>query len=199
VNKKATLVVEYRRRFIWFDGYITPRIASRFKKILDRLNNLKCFPIIFYIRGVGGDAYSAFSMMSEITNSASPVAIVAHDFVNSACFTMTQSGAHRLALKGTVFSFHPSVQVVSGKQKAGQITQEEMLGTLDALRLIDGMQLYWFMKKGRPVKEVFSLFNQNKTINLAQARKLKLVDDFYQERDFRRDRLIIRKKLKARK
>ena len=192
--KKTVLVFDSRERFIWLDGWITPEMASRFKRILDRLNR-KSAPIVLYIRGMGGDPHSAFNIMSDMNNSISPISVVAHNYVASACFTITQAGDYRLAMKGTRFSFHPAVLVVQPKKESFEMTQEELMGTLESLRLTDGVQLSWFFKKGRPVKDIFNLFNTNTTINLPRAKRLKIMDDYYKERDFLRDRRIVRKKL----
>ena len=194
---KTNLVVDYEDRFIWLDGHITSLVASRFVKMLAKLNRLECSPIIFYIKGPGGNPYPTFWMMSEIEASASPVAIVAHEYVNSACFTITQAGVHRLALKGTRFSFHPVEFDISNNQKVIRTTQQELMGVLDSLRLIDAMQLLWFLKRSRPVKKVMRLFIEDSTIGLSKARKLKIIDDYYEESDFLKDKRRAMKLIKT--
>ena len=149
MTKKTVLVFDSRERFIWLDGMISPEVARRFKYILDMLNR-KFAPITLYIKGLGGDPYSAFCMMSDMNKSTSPISVVAHEYVGSGCFTITQAGDYRLAMKGTLFSFHPAVLIVHPKKESFEMTQEELIGTLESLRFKDAVQLTWFFKKGRP-------------------------------------------------
>lgn len=199
MKDKTVFLVNYKRNFIWLDGSITPKVALMFQKALARLNDKAPSYIIFYIRGVGGDPYSAFSMMGDIANSRAPVSVVAHDYVRSGCFLITQAADYRLALKGTKFTFHSAEfdlsEYESAKVKA--MTQEEVYGAMHSLRLIDGVQLAWFLKKGRPIKHIISLLLKDATISLGTAKRLKLMDDYYREEDFMKDKRLVNRILKA--
>ncbi len=198
MDEKSILVVDYKERFIWLDGVITPSVAYQFKRILTKLNRLKMWPIVFYIRGIGGDFHATSFMMNEITTSDSPVSVVAHGFVYSGCFTMTQAGHYKLALPGTKLTFHPTESVIkkiSGDQV--QLSQSQLITRLERARLADAVQLSWFLKKGRPTKEIFDMFQVETTISLPKAKKLHLIDDYYKKEDFLKDRRIARKLIKA--
>lgn len=198
MKEKTVFVFDYKERIIWLDGSINPKVAVKFQKVLARLNKLKLSPIIFYIRGPGGDPYSTLFMMSAIVRSASPVAIIAYDYVNSGCFTITQAASYRLALKGTKFSFHPAeVDMAKQSYRSTSMTQEELIGILEGLRLIDGVQLVWFLSRGKPVEEIFRLFINNSTISLGTAKRLCLMDDYYKEADFIKDKKLVRRIIKA--
>jgi len=198
VEKESVLVASYKERFIWLDGEINPRVAYRFKRMLAKLNKLKTSPIIFYVRGPGGNPHSTFFMMSEIVASSGPVAVVAHGLVNSGSFTITQAGAHRLALPGTKFTFHPAEGYFKENSKGlVRLGQDQFTESLRRLMLIDAIQLSWFFKKGRPTKVIFDLFRAETTLSLPQARKLHIIDDYYNRKEFLRDRRIARKLIKA--
>jgi len=198
-DEEFALVAGYKERFIWLDGEINPKVAYQFKRMLSKLNRLKCAPITFYIRGPGGNSYSAFHIMNEINNSDSPVATVAHGYVGSGCFTITQAGAHRLALAGTKFIFHLAESAFEGKYSGIiEMTQSWHIDNLERLKLIDGAQLCWFSKKGRPIKKIFDLFKAETVLTVPKARKLHLIDDYYKEKDFLKDRRIARKLIRAR-
>ena len=199
-DEKSDLVADYKERFVWLDGCITPKLADKFRRVMARLNKSEPAPIVLYIRGPGGEPHSALAMMNDIVNSKSPVVIVAHDFVNSACFLITQAGACRLAMAGTTFTFHPAVAVVfkkKYKEDEIQFTQAELIDSLERLRLTDGIQLTWFLKKGRPTQRIFNLFRVETTISVPKAQKLRLIDDYYDKKDFIKDRRIANRLLKA--
>jgi len=198
MDEEFLLVVSYKERFIWLDGEINPKVAYRFKRMLAKLNKLNTSPIIFYVRGPGGNPHSTFFMMSEIMASNSPVAVVAHGFVNSGCFTITQAGTHRLALAGTKFTFHPAEGYFK-ENPTGlvRLAQDQFMDSLRRLMLIDAIQLFWFFKKGRPTKVIFDLFRAETTLSLPQARKLRLIDGYYKRGDFLKDIKIVRKLIKA--
>jgi ATP-dependent protease ClpP protease subunit len=194
MSEKFVLVCDYEHRVIWHDGFITERTASRFEKILKRLNK-KLGPICFYIRGPGGDPPSTFKMMQLIMGSENPVACIAHDHVCSGCFTMTQAGEHRLALPGTRFVFHPSVIDVTDKVR---FTQQALVDEVEKLRRTDGIQLMYFIRKGKPAGEIYELFDAEAVITVPRAIKLNLIDAYYKKEDFLPDRRRIRKLIKAR-
>lgn len=194
MDERKVLLVDYKNRFIWFDGEINARIAKRFTRILRNLNRLKCSMIVFYIRGIGGDFHPALDMMNAITDSDSPVAIVAHDFVNSGCFLITQAGHHRLALAGTKFGFHRSVFHFKQGINLGR---HELLEFIEKARVLDAIQLGWFSRKARSTKEVFDLLDDEATISLKKAKDLGLMDDYYKKEDFLKDKRIVSKMLRA--
>jgi len=194
MNARKTLLVDYDNRFIWLDGEITAGIAKRFAHMLRKLNRLKCSMIIFYIRGIGGDFHPALDMMNAITASDSPVAIVAHDFVNSGCFLITQAGHHRLALAGTKFGFHRSVW--NFKQNI-DLGRHELLEFVERGRVLDTIQLSWFFRKAQSVEEVFNLFDDEARIGLKKAKDLGLIDDYYKKEDFLKDKKVVNRMLRA--
>lgn len=198
-EEKSILVADYENRVIWFDGSITEKTAFRFSKILAKLNKLKREPIVFYIRGPGGDPWSAFSMINDIYNSLSPVGCVAHGYVASGCFTLTQAGMWSAALSGTKFSFHSAEGVFCASKNDQQITQEELTDWVERLRLIDFLQFFWFSMRGRPVGKIREMLKLSKALSLAMAKKLKLIDGYFSKADFLEDRKGIRKIIRKRK
>jgi hypothetical protein len=194
--QKSVIVSDRNSRIIWIDGRIDKKLADKFSKKIKSFNK-KCAPIFIYIKGPGGDAHAAFQIMNDIENSDSPVATIAHDYVASACFLITQAGNHKLALPGTTFGFHRSNLYF--KRYIEGIEQSEVVAQLDRLRLVDALQLGWFLRKGRPTKEVFDLFHEGARISLSKAKKLNLIDDYYKKEDFLRDRRLINGILKAKR
>ncbi len=188
-DKDTVFVVDYQNRTIWLDGSISVKIAKKFKKALSRLNKISYKHIIFYIRGPGGDPYATFTMMGDMSMSVSPIVTVSNDYVRSGCFTITQAGSIRLALKGTKFYFHPAIATIS----KGSITQDHLVGMVEGLRLLDAVQLVWFSRKGRPVKKIHNLLISEATIGLSKAIKHKIMDGYYKEEDFIKDKKSIKK------
>src|SRR3989338_6879521 len=137
VKEKSILVVDYKNRIIWIDGTITEKMASSFGKIINKLNRLEVVPIVLYIRGPGGDPWSTFSMINDIVNSPSSVGCVAHGYVASGCFTLTQGGAWRAAIAGTKFVFHSTAGVCLAHKNKVERTQKELIDWVERLRLAD--------------------------------------------------------------
>lgn len=198
-KEKSILVADYQNRVIWFDGSITQKTARRFSKILAKLNKLKKDPIVFYIRGLGGNPWATFSMINDIHNSPSPVGCVAHGHVASGCFTLTQPGTWRAALPGTKFFFHSAVTVSYPSKKNRELTQSELNTCLDKLRLADWIQFFWFSMRGRPVEMIQDMLKSNKSLSLPKAKKFKLMDISFKKSDFLKDRKSIRKILRKQK
>ena len=181
------LVVDYERRFIWFEegrGF-TSSVAEGVIRILDKLNKISHEPIIFYIQGIGGDAYAFMKLAHVIGKLESKVVFVAFDFVKSGCFWITQCGSMCLAVAGTKFIFHRAMHYLS---RNTEMTQKNYLKGYDQLKLLDAMQFWIFTLKGTPVSTISRLFEREATISVEKAIKLKLVADIYGEDDFRRDR-----------
>ncbi|MDO8496537.1 MAG: ATP-dependent Clp protease proteolytic subunit [bacterium] len=199
-KEKSILVADYKNRIIWFDGSITQKTASRFSKIVDRLNKLEVAPIVLYIRGPGGDPWSAFSMINDVFNSPSPIGCVAHGCVASGCFTLTQAGLWRAALPGTRFVFHSAEGMFRAHKKDIQMTQQELSDWAERLKLADFVQFFWFSMRGRPVWIIEEMLKSSKVLSLPQAKKLRLVDSYFKNTDFLQDekkiREIIRKQRK---
>ncbi len=186
-------MVDYKHRIIWLDGTVTQKTASKFGNILNKLNRFKVAPIVFYIRGPGGDPWATISMINDITNSQSPVGCVAHGCVASGCFTLTQAGLWRAALPGTKFVFHSAEGFSRASKKNIQQTQKEISDWLERLRLADFIQFLWFSMKGRPVSMIQEMLKANVVLNLPGAIKFCLVDSCFSKKDFVRDKKLIRK------
>lgn len=197
-DEESVLVVDYKERFIWLDGGISSIVAYQFKRMITKLNKSGVGPIVFYISGPGGDTHAGFSMINEISNSDNPVVTVAHGILSSGCFTITQAGAYRLTLPGSKFVFHPAeLQFSKNLKHHFQMTQNQLLESLERLRLVDSVQLSWFLKKGRPTRKIFDLLRDGATISSSRAIDLNLMDGYYKTSDFLKDRRIARKLIKA--
>src|SRR3989344_2631149 len=191
--EKSILVVDYKNRIIWLDGTITQKMASRFGRIMDKLNKIKVVPMVLYIRGPGGDPWATISMINDIIQSPSPVGCIAHGYVASGCFTLTQGGIWRVALPGTKFVFHSAEGFLYPSRRVIQQTQKDISEWLERLRLIDFMQFYFFSLRGRPVSMIQEMLKANAVLTLPAVIKLKLVDAYYDNKDFVHDRALIRK------
>jgi len=182
------LVADYGRRFIWYEGgnALTFSLAAGIIRILKKLNELSHKPIIFYISGVGGDAYAFIKIAHMIENIESPVMFVAFGSVRSGCFWITQCGNACFAVAGTKFMFHHAVVYCrSGKTN---MSQKDFFDGLKQLMLIDAVQFWIFTRRGSPVKTILNLFKQEAIISVKKAVELKLVMDVYDKNDFNMDK-----------
>ena len=195
--EKSILLVDYKHRIIWLDGSITPKMAFRFEKIMNKLNKIKIAPVILYIRGPGGNFWATISMINDISNSPSPVGCVAHGCVASGCFTLTQAGVWRAALPGTKFIFHSAEGFSRAFKKGIQQTQKEISDWLERLRLVDFLQFFWFSIRGRPVSMIQEMLKANMVLSLPVAIKFHLIDKYFDKQDFIHDRALIKKIQKA--
>lgn len=195
-REKSILVADYKNRIIWFDGSITQKTASKFGDILNKLNRIKVAPIIFYVRGPGGDPWSTFAMINDVNNSPSPVGCVAHEYVASGCFTLTQAGVWRAALSGTKFVFHSAGGFSYACKKDIEQTQKDISDWLERLMLVDFVQFFWFSLRGRPVQMIQEMLKSNAVLSVPRAIKLHLIDSYYNRNDFLEDRRVIRKLIK---
>ena len=197
MREKSVLAVDYKSRVIWLDGSITEKMAFRFGKIINKLNKIQVAPIVLYIRGPGGNPWSVFSMINDIFNSPSPVGCVAHSYVASGCFTLTQAGKWRGALPGTKFFFHSADGVSYPSKKEIQQTQEDIGHWLERLKLADFMQFFYFSMRGRPVQMIWEMLKTNTKLSIPMAIKFQLIDNYFNKKDFLADRKFIRKIIKA--
>lgn len=195
--EKSILLADYRHRIIWLDGTITQKMASRFDNILNKLNKIKIAPIILYVKGPGGDPWAVVSMINDIINSPSPVGCVAHDYVASGCFTLTQAGTWRAALPGTKFVFHSADGLSRASKKSRQQTQKQISDWLETLKLADFIQFFWFSMKGRPVSIIQEMLKANMILSLPAAIRFHLIDKYFDKKDFLEDKRLIRKIQKA--
>ena len=191
--EKSILIVDYQNRIVWFDGSITHRIAIKFGNIIKKLNEKQIAPITFYIRGLGGNPWSMISMFNDIMQSPSPIGCVAHDYVASACFTLTQAGVWRAALPGTKFLFHSADGFSRATKRNIQQTQQEISDWLERLKLADLMQFFYFSLRGRPVQAIHEMLKANMALSLPRAIQFFLVDKYFNRKDFLQDRQLIRK------
>lgn len=189
MSTKSILLCNYEDRTIWLEGEITDRVARNFKKYLEKMNKSGSGPIVFYISGAGGDIFLCLDMIYAVRKSGSPVASVAHGQVNSASFLLTQSGHTRLALPGTKFGFHRVVsRGIPPSAKESSMSVRYHLEAISQLSLADALQLVIFLRRGRPVKQVFTLFKDEAILSVAQAIKLGLMDYYFKESDFEKDK-----------
>lgn len=191
--EKSILTVDYKNRVIWLDGSITQRVASRFGNIINKLNRFKVAPIVLYIRGPGGDPWSTISMFNDITESPSPIGCVAHGYVASGCFTLTQAGVWRAALPGTKFIFHSADGLSYASKKDRQQTQKQISDWLERLKLADFFQFFCFSLRGRPISMIQEMLKDNKVLSMPRAIKLHLIDKYFDKEDFLEDRKLIKK------
>ena len=184
---RIILVVDYKRRFVWFQGEdsFTPSLATGSIRILKKLNKLSRKPIIFYISGIGGDMYAFTKLAHAIEKIESPVAFVAFDFVRSGCFWITQCGDACSAVAGTKFMFHRAVHHRPSKTTMSQI---DYFRGLNELMLVDAVQFWIFTRRGSPIKTVLKLFEQEATLSVKKAIKLNLVAVVYDKSDFNKHR-----------
>ena len=192
-KQEAILVVDYKRRFIWLDSgekeaVISSSLASGVIGMLKKLDSLSNEMIIFYIRGRGGDVYAMMRVAVTIEAMRSPVTFVPFDFVRSASFWVTQYGRMRLSLGGTKFMFHRAAQSVRVDYKT--LTQVDCLVTLDRLKLVDGIQLWAYSRRGRPISKIAELLLGESILTTEMAIKYRLIDGLYDEKDFDKDKKI---------
>jgi len=195
----SVLVSDIDARFIWFEGLITPKTAVDFGRMLAKINrsSSESTPIYFYIKGVGGEINSTIAMAQYIEGSPSPVCVVAHGLVASGCFLLTQAGKSRLAMAGTKFKFHPAAMGLNKKIKF--IEQRELYHVLDKAKISNAVQLSWFLRKGKPADVICRLFADVAVMGLPKAIRLNLVDHYFKEADFYKDRRIARRLIKRAK
>ncbi|PIR42118.1 MAG: hypothetical protein COV30_00255 [Candidatus Yanofskybacteria bacterium CG10_big_fil_rev_8_21_14_0_10_37_15] len=194
MNKKTVktrpeliLVTDYKERFIWFEcgRSFTHSLAEGIIKILNKLDKDSCQPIIFYIKGIGGDFYAFVKLAHAIERLKSSVVFIAFDFVKSGCFLITQSGKKCLAMADTKFTFHQAVDFLP---KNEIMSQKKYLEGYSRLKQVDSLQFWIFTRKGTPVRLISDLFEQEATISTQEAIKLGLVENVYDEIDFRKDK-----------
>ena len=192
----AILIADYERRFIWFDvrESLNSSLAAGFVKLLKKLDGLSDKPITIYIRGVGGDFYAFMRMAHVIEDIKSNVAFVSFDLVRSGCFWITQFGNEHYALNGTRFTFHRAAESLN---KGKKMSQEEYLRGFSRLKLIDGMQLWFFTRRGTPISEIIRLLEMDATITVDDALRLKLVSGTYDNANFNIDKELVQKLVAA--
>lgn len=198
------LVSSLEERFIWFDGEISIQAAKAFIKRLAQLNNCGTEPIFFYISGPGGSLDPYLDMVIAINNSKSKVFCVSHSVVGSVSFMLTQAVpvGFRLAVTGTKFMFHRAIDCLIDPIKAGtNITQEDYLNSFKTLARLDGFELAMFFLKCRPDcrGEITELLRVEKVISVSKAIKLGIIDNYFDKKDFMKDRRIAKALLKRRK
>jgi len=198
IADKKLLVVDYRERIVWLDGEITARIAERFRVIMAKLNKKRCSPIGIYVRGPGGNIFACLEMMDEIERSDSPVFGVGHGYLKSGSFLLIQAAIRRLAVAGTKFTFHKAEDHSSIYKNTDSIryTQDYYRERLENLKLIDAVQLRWFLRRSRRSEKVIDLFQEEATVGIKQAQELGVLDNYFKEKEFQEDRRIIKRILR---
>lgn len=204
MKRNWQVVVSVKERFIWFEGKISRQAAKAFIKRLIQLNNCGTEPIFFYISGPGGSLDSYLDMVIAINNSKSKVFCVSHGWVGSASFMLTQSVpvGFRLAVTGTKFVFHRTIDCVIEQIKAGtNITQEDYLEDFKTLARLDGLALAMFFLKCKPDcrTQIAELQQGEEIISVNKAIKLGIMDNYFDKKDFMKDRRIVKALLRRRK
>ena len=198
MKETSVLVSDIDARFIWFEGEIFPGTAKIFARLLSKMNSSPEFgPIFFYIKGIGGDYAVTMEMAKCIERSPDPVCTVAHGYVGSGCFILTQAGQKRLAMDGTKFTFHPAA--IGIRKGLENLEQNEIHKLLNWAKVTNAVQLSWFLRRGEPAATICELFQGGAVIGLRKAIKLKLIDAYYKKSDFYKDRRIARRLIKRAK
>lgn len=190
---KSLLLVSYERRVIWLQGEVLDSMPRRLGQILDCMNRDDTSPIIFYVSSYGGSLLAALKMMKLIDASPGPVAFVGFNIVRSAGFLLMQSGHGAYALRGTCFQFHRSRDTYDHVQLAGiSFDQDAYFKKYIALAQDDALMLRHFLRRGK-YRCIPKLFEREAAISARFAKKIGLLDNYYDLVDFKNDRRAIRK------
>ncbi|PJE51284.1 MAG: hypothetical protein COV29_00815 [Candidatus Yanofskybacteria bacterium CG10_big_fil_rev_8_21_14_0_10_36_16] len=186
--EENVLAYSIDKRMIWMDirNSITNRTAFSFGQILKALNRKSNRDIKFFITGVGGDFFAALKMIGLIKSSQSKVTIVAHKFVRSACFTMTQAENTKevLATKDTEFMFHRAIgSTKTNGKKFLRFNRTDHFAMMEWLGLMDGLQAALFINRGTPISKIMGLFYEDATISFQECKQLKLIDGCFDEEE----------------
>ena len=84
--------------------------------------------------------------------------------------------------------FHRAAQSVRVDYKT--LTQVDCLVTLDRLKLVDGIQLWAYSRRGRPISKIAELLLGESILTTEMAIKYRLIDGLYDEKDFDKDKKI---------
>lgn len=189
-TKRKTEIIffyDYERRIIWLEGQISSQTALIFESVLKKLNKINHDDIHFFINGPGGDFYACLKMIKLIKSSQSKFVIVPFGVVRSGHFFLTQAEncKQRLAVTGTKFVFHHAVDIFL-RQKLSRVTmgQNDYEKRRKILQLIDAAQVVLFCEKGRPIRKIFELFNQEATISTGLAKRINLIDGLFPREKF---------------
>ena len=195
---KQLLVVDYQERVVWLDGEITAKTAKIFRAIMTKLNKKRCSPIGIYVRGPGGNIFACLEMMDEIDRSSSPVFCVGHGYLRSGSFLLIQAAARRLAVAKTRFTFHKAGDHSSIYKNVSSVkyTQAYYQDRLEKLRLIDAVQLRWFLKRSKQAEKLMGSFHKEATIGIKQAQELGVLDNYFKDKEFKKDRRVIKRILR---
>ena len=194
-NSEFQFAVSPEKRIIWFSGEICAESSRRIINSLRRLNKTREGPICFYLSGRGGDFKYCFAIGNEIQNSSNPVAGIAHGQVISACFMLTQFFKVCLGVEGTIFGFHRTAR--ESRITKGLIMNQDFLQReLDRLKMMDAIQVSVFYRRLRDFDRLFDFLRNDKVIEVSEAIKLGLIDDYFDRGEFGVDRRFMRGILK---
>lgn len=203
MKRNWQVVASVKERFIWFEGGINRQSARAFIKQLIKLNNEGSEPIFFYLSGPGGGLYACLDMIIAINNSKSKIFCVAHDWVGSASFMLTQSVpvGFRLAIAGTKFKFHRTIDIRQSIKPGTQWTQEDYLTDIKDLVRWDGVELAMFFLKCRPDcrQEITELQQIEEILSVKRAIGLGIIDNYFNKKDFLKDRRVAKSLIKRHK
>jgi len=199
VKKKTVLVADYNKRFIWFDGEINQSTANQFLKILRNFKRRCLNNVTIYIRGIGGDFSSVFMMIRAMRESGLNIGCVAHDYVMSGCFALTQAGGGwTAALSKTKFCFHSAILDLKKNEQYG-FNKPDRIEIVAMSEALDAIQLSWYLSKSHRVEEIFHLLYNDVIINAPQAMRLGLIDAYFDRNEFLKDQKIVRQIVKNNK
>lgn len=194
-KREFEVVSSCKERFIWFEGEINLVSARQFIQALNKLNKKISGNIFVYISGRGGLVYPCFDMMGAIENSKNSVFCVAHGEVSSSSFLLIQGArvGYRFAVSGAKLGFHRAINVVVSTVKAGAIlTQDDYIKNLKTLELLDAMELAILFRRSSKKDEIMKLQKEEATIGVAKAKRVGIIDGYFDKKDFLKDRRIAR-------
>lgn len=177
--------------FIWIAGGIRPATASAFRWYASRLRRESAGPVLVYITGPGGQDRAMAQIYEIIEKFPRPMITVAHGTVASASFLLTQAGANRLAVRGTVLHFHLTSLVIT-PEKSLWVDKDLANHFLSEIQKSDAESLAIFARRGRPFWMLQELLEGEARIGVAQGRKLCLLDGVHSVATFLKHRRIAR-------
>lgn len=188
--EKSIFSVDYKEKIIWLEGNINQRVAYNFERAIARFKRLKLDNITFFISGSGGDVFAVFYMVGVIRNSGLRIGCVAHGYVASGCFILTQQALWTAALPKSRFVFHKVTDIYDSRDEESVNLINYLYG-IERTRFLDHFQLDIFFRKGRLLREIYYLFMKDAKITVPKAIKLGLVDCYFSKKEFLEAKKIV--------
>ncbi len=186
---ELSLFVAYRKeRILWFQGEICEGLARMVKRALSRMNHDSREPIKFYIWSGGGDIPEEKLIMRALNRSRAPVIFIAFRKIASAALTIFQYGSQRYALPRTRLEFHQAHMMFFTDPKCRAVT----MGSRDCIKMFhelkhsDAISMQAFSRTMNP-RTAEVMLAQEKTIGVARAIRLGMVNGYWDRAQFNRD------------